>query len=334
MTKAFKSFRNFYLQGLAAVLAVFLAAYFAFGGLFRAYAPRITAELARAEAAALEAAAGGEEMIPVEDAAAVAGVSEMYATSGGGYVIKVRAQGLEGPVALVVGLSGDGTVSGISVESHSETPDVGGLALREDYLSQYIGLAAAEGVDAYSGATYTSAAVRECVEKALLQRQVILGLAYDGPVELTEEELLAQTLESCLGEGYAKAETELAALVGKTESQTVRVTEVYTSEAGCGIVVEGEGHNGLIRIVVFTDPEGVVKKIFPIVQNESLDHGAKVFSEAALKDYEGYASFAYFDDGSGAMVFDGFSGATQTSMKLFQMVVTASDQIRLMNPAE
>lgn len=321
--------KGFYVKAFVSALAVFLVFYFAFGFVFTAYAPTLQAKIDAAREAALSSAAGGEEMTLMEDVEAVAGVSEIYSTSAGNYVIKVKAQGLEGPVTLIVGVSGEGNVSGIVVDSHSETPDVGGLALKDDYLANYIGVDSTEGIDAYTGATYTSAAIKECVDKALLQYQVINGLDYDGPVELTEEELLAQALTTYLGEGYVKADTELASLAG----QSVDVTEVYTSDAGYGIVVEGEGHNGLIRIMFYLDNDGVVRKIVPIVQNESLDHGAKVFTESALYFYEGYSEFAYFDDGSGAKTMDSFSGATQTSMKLFQMLITAADQYKLMNAA-
>lgn len=315
---------NFYVKGLVALLAVFFVFYFAFGAVIAEAAPELLAHIEEAHQAMLNDAAGGEEMTLVEDAEHIAGVSEIYKT-GSGYVIKAKAQGLEGPIVLLVGVKDD-AVSTIVVDSNSETPDVGGVALQDEYLSNYIGVSTTEGIDSFSGATYTSDAIRECVDKALLQVRVLSGTEeYDGPAEMTEEELLDAALQEYLGEGYAPVEVELAEL----EGQNVFSRAVYGSDAGYGIVVEGEGHNSLIRIMVYMDKGGVVRKIVPIVQNESLDHGAKVFGESALYFYEGYSEFAYFDDGSGAKTMDSFSGATQTSMKLFQMLITASSQYKL-----
>ena len=321
---------QFYVKGLIAIVLVFAVCFFALGALQRSSAEAIAQGIEQAKAAAVEAVTGGETRTLVEDADLVAGVTEIWTLGNGGYMMTTRAQGLEGPVVLNIALDADGSVTGISVVEANESPEYGQQALKEEYFANYLGCTDTEGVDGFSGATYTSDAIRQSVDSALLQYQVQNGMSYDGPRDLTDEEKLEAALIDRLGEDYEKAETELFS----NEAQKVFVREVYVSDKGSGIVVEGEGHNGMIRILVHLDPDGVLRKIVPIVQNESLDHGAKVFDEKWLYFYEGYSDFTFVDMGTGAKVVDMYSGATQTSFKLLQMVMTATDQYKLMHPAE
>ena len=325
-----KATNNLYLKGMIAILLVFALSFFALGALQRPAAEAIAQGIEQTKAAAIEAVTGGDTRTLVEDAELVAGVTEVWTLGSGGYMMTAKAQGLEGPVVLNVGLDADGAVTGLSVVESNESPEYGQQALKEEYFANYLGRTDTEGVDGFTGATYTSDAIRQCVDSALLQYQVQNGMSYDGPRDMTDEEKLAAALTDRLGEGYEKAETELFS----NEAQKVCVREVYTSDKGSGMVVEGEGHNGLIRILIHLDPDGVLRKIVPIVQNESLDHGAKVFDEKWLFFYEGYSEFTFMDMGTGAKVVDMYSGATLTSFTLFQMVDAATQQYKLMNPAE
>ena len=313
--------KGFALQALAEILIACLVSFAILAPSLRAYAKGVDAMNKAAHEAALAEASAGETLTLREDAELVEGVSEVY-ESAGGYVIKAKAQGGHGPVILNVALSKDGLVTGIAVDTSFESADVGGKALQEEYFANFIGSDSTEGIDVLSGATYTSNAVRECVDKALLENQVLNGLDYDGPVELSAEELLTQALTDRLGEGYAMAETEPA---------NDKVREVYTSDAGYGIIVEGDGHNGPIRLLVHLDADGVLRKIVPLEQSESLEHGANVFNEAYLYFYEGASSFAFVDMGDGSRVIDMFGGATETSFMVLQLVQAATAQYALMN---
>lgn len=86
-----------------------------------------------------------------------------------GYYAEVAPVGFKGEVRMIVGLSIDGKVCGVSVLSHGETVGIGDKALRESYLSGFIGLYDKENmdVDEVSGATYTSKAVKNGVKAAL-----------------------------------------------------------------------------------------------------------------------------------------------------------------------
>ncbi len=87
-----------------------------------------------------------------------------------GYAVKVAPNGFGGAIEMMVGLSKDGSVLGISVISHAETPSLGAVAADKGskgqaFRDQFVGW---DGeLDAISGATITSKAVAAGVEAAI-----------------------------------------------------------------------------------------------------------------------------------------------------------------------
>ena len=93
-----------------------------------------------------------------------------------GYVYELLSRGYGGDVVLSVGIR-DGAVSGVSVASHAETKGLG-TADEAPFLQSFVGLTqadAAQGVDAMSGATVSSNAVRGAVSQALAHARDVLG---------------------------------------------------------------------------------------------------------------------------------------------------------------
>ena len=117
------------------------------------------------------------------DAAAAAGatVTELYDGQGAGYVLKVVASGSQGNIEMMVGVDGDGVVTGVSVVDSSETAGIGTkgtgnepLASGTGGLDQFIGKSAADGtlsvgsnVEAITGATVSTRGVTTGVNAAL-----------------------------------------------------------------------------------------------------------------------------------------------------------------------
>ena len=316
MTKVLK---NFYLKAILEVLVVFLVFYFVLGAAFSAFTPTIAARVEAVKEAAMAAVTGGKEAFALEDVTPVDGVREVLGTADGGYIITAEAQGAEGPVVLTVGLDAEGVVSGIVVAEAEEAPEYGGKALQDDYLGNFVGISSTEGVDGFTGATYTSAAIKEAVDKALLQVQVINGAEYEAP--LTGEELQQAILAENLGENYVRAEAaELAD----------SVVEVYASDTGWGMITEADGAGGPTRLMIYMDKDGVVRKIAPVFHTEPVGRGDQFLTESALFFYEGYSNYGYFDDGSGVYVFDKFD---DTHLALAKMLTGAVAQYKLMNAA-
>lgn len=100
-------------------------------------------------------------------------VTEAYKADGG-YVVRLNAMGFGGAIDMMVGIDLNGKVTGISVISHGETASLGAECTREDWQSQFVGTAGSlqvtkDGgtVDALTGATVTSRAVTDGVNRAV-----------------------------------------------------------------------------------------------------------------------------------------------------------------------
>jgi Na+-translocating ferredoxin:NAD+ oxidoreductase RnfG subunit len=90
-----------------------------------------------------------------------------------GYCVSVQSQGFGGPITMTVGVDLNGVVTGVAIESHSETDRVGTTAMTPAALTRYIGrsgtirTSGSNSVDAVSGATATSKAITAGVNRAL-----------------------------------------------------------------------------------------------------------------------------------------------------------------------
>ena len=139
------------------------------------------------KAAAMSAVLQADEYPKVEgfvstastSAAGTGTVTALYeAVQGGntlGYVAEVTSNGFGGAVSMVVGVTTDGTVTGVSVIDHSETQGVGSKVVNsQEVLSQFAGLSGEitvnsgeNKIDGVSGATVSSKAVTAGVNAAV-----------------------------------------------------------------------------------------------------------------------------------------------------------------------
>lgn len=117
----------------------------------------------------------------IADLGVEATIDEVCTVDGGetGYVITATdSEGYGGDIQVVVGITADGTVSGISFLSISETAGLGMNAQNESFYGQYVGVQTdkfyvskdggeGEPIDAISGATITTRAVTGAVNAAL-----------------------------------------------------------------------------------------------------------------------------------------------------------------------
>ena len=127
---------------------------------------RIKAEATRA--AVLPGAKGFEA---IEADYAVYDIDSIYKeTSGLGYVITSSKKGYGGDVTVTLGLDPNGKIVGISADVSTETQGVGSKTGDAKFLDKFLGLSgndAASGVDSITGASYSSAAVKNAVNAAL-----------------------------------------------------------------------------------------------------------------------------------------------------------------------
>ena len=89
-----------------------------------------------------------------------------------GFVIQTSAYGYAGDIVMLVGVSNEGTVTGLVVRDMSETYGLGANALTDtEFLSQYLGTSGdaevGNNIDAITGATVSSKAVTRAVNAAV-----------------------------------------------------------------------------------------------------------------------------------------------------------------------
>ena len=89
-----------------------------------------------------------------------------------GFVIQTVAYGYAGDITMLVGVSNDGTVTGLVVRDLSETYGLGANALTDTaFLEQFLGTSGdaeiGNNVDAMTGATVSSKAVARAVNAAV-----------------------------------------------------------------------------------------------------------------------------------------------------------------------
>ena len=97
----------------------------------------------------------------------------------GGYAVEVVPSGFGGGITMMVGVSMDGNVTGVSIISHAETPGLGAVAAQDtdkgtQFRDQFVGLVSGitigdgdNQIDALSGATISSQAIVDGVNAAL-----------------------------------------------------------------------------------------------------------------------------------------------------------------------
>lgn len=89
-----------------------------------------------------------------------------------GFVVETKTYGYAGDITMLVGVSNEGTVTGLVVRHLSETYGLGANALTDtDFLAQFLNTsgeaAVGETVDALTGATVTSKAITRAVNSAV-----------------------------------------------------------------------------------------------------------------------------------------------------------------------
>ena len=109
-------------------------------------------------------------------AASVDVLDTFYASSDGGHAgwaLKVSSRGYGGPMVIVIGLDTSGSVTGVTILSHNETPGLGTKVITESgFLKQFSELGTGfddsdvRALDTISGSTKSSNGVRNAVAGA------------------------------------------------------------------------------------------------------------------------------------------------------------------------
>lgn len=102
-----------------------------------------------------------------------------------GYVFTAGAKGYGGTVSVMVGLDMNGTITGVEILSHSETPGLGANSVKPEFKNRFIGKTGqltvdknsndGQNVQAITAATITSKAVTSAVNAVTAAYAEITG---------------------------------------------------------------------------------------------------------------------------------------------------------------
>ncbi|NLF28234.1 MAG: FMN-binding protein [Clostridiales bacterium] len=200
--------------------------------------------------AALVAVVGDYLFEPVEgDLTGYDKITAVYAAKDGagatvGYAYELSVGGYGGAIKLSAGVR-DGAVTAVSVSSHTETKGLGTSA-QDTFLAAFQGIAAnpdaAFSVDAMSGATVSSNAIRSAVSQALQHANAVLGVAGVGggtvaPVAPAEP----APAESGTDANTAATTGATAEATEEPAAGTDATTEATTGATADAATAEGEG---------------------------------------------------------------------------------------------
>ena len=163
------------LLGICLVVALLL------GVVNQVTKPKIDAIEAEKIRAAMSQVLQADEYIPWEAELPRNITALSLANTGGkgiGWVVQTTATGSQGPITMMVGIDPAGEVTGVSIVSHSETPNIGTRVVADQsVLDRFIGMSHADGeitvnsganrFDGVSGATVSSRGVTAGVNAAL-----------------------------------------------------------------------------------------------------------------------------------------------------------------------
>ena len=246
------------------LVAICLVASAMLAGVFQVASPIIDTRAAEAATQARSAVLPDGDTFKKWEGELAEGVQDAYtAENGAGMVCSTAFNGFNGAVELMIGMDAEGKVTGIQVMSQSETPGVGSNALTEEFRSRFTGLTSADGVDAYSGATFTSKAVKNGVNAAAAQFEII-GNSDGGTGAPTEEDLTQDALKAIFTNGNFD-QINVDSPVGG-----VKTVLTDTNASAYAMIVEKTGYNkeDVIRVVVGIDKDGAVISVVPVYSKE------------------------------------------------------------------
>lgn len=199
-----------------------------------------------------------------------------------GHAIMVKPKGMGGPIKMTVGICKDGTIGGLKVSSHSETPGIGDIVEDESFIGRFKNKPIKESlqlvktspskdnqVQAVTGATITSAAVNTGVNAAIkFYKEKVKGQK----VEAKNKEITAKDM---IPEG------DIMKLVQVQLSEKITdVKGIYKGEEllGYAITASSKGMND-VKTMVGISLKGKVTNIKVVEQKETEGLGDDIVKE-------------------------------------------------------
>jgi electron transport complex protein RnfG len=236
-----------------------------------------------------------------------------------GYVFLSHVQGYSGPITLVFGTNSDGTLRGLEVLSHTETPGLGAKIGTAQFRDQFRNKRPEQlllrkddpgkgQIDAITGATISSRAVTEAVRSTLASSNQEQG----GGVSYEERRRDAALREVC------PDADEFRNVAPDRAWEALRKGE----RVGYAFLSQVQGEDGPITLVFGTDADGAVTGVQIVSHTETPGLGAKI-AEAQFRDQfknKRAEQLLLRKDDPGKGQIDAITGATISSRAVTEAV--------------
>lgn len=246
------------------------------------------AEQAKADAAMQVVLSDGSDFQAVEGVDLPAAVTDARrAGNGAGYVFTVEAKGFGGAMSVMVGLDGDGKITGTQVITHAETQGIGSKVVEDGspFQQQLVGMGDTSGIQATTGASVSSKAMSDAVQAAFDAFTVISG----GTVEVKAAEKPVSLTDAVL-DGYYPGASFTEVPGGMTAPEG---TVVYAAAFG----MESE-----VRVAVLFDADDQILGITVDAQDETAGLGTLCADPEFTDRFAGVSSADEVDAQSGATI--------------------------------
>lgn len=174
-----------YLKPTLVLVVICFVVTIALAGTYQVTKPIIAAiTKANADAARAEVLPSGMDGFTPIDQELSEGIVDVYAADNkSGVVMTAVDKGYGGKILVMVGIDKSGSIKGVKILEHTETPGLGTKTMTEKHLSQYLektsistGKASADtNIDAITGATISSDAIYRAVDHVLKQYSELGG---------------------------------------------------------------------------------------------------------------------------------------------------------------
>lgn len=291
--------------------------------------------------------------------ASITGVFE--ARAGGeliGYAAEVQSKGFGGAMTMIVGVNTDGNLAGVKVTGHGETPGLGAKAQSDAaWIAQYAEQPADGALRVtkdggtivpITGATITSRAVTLGVNTVASYISTLEGMnatvgGASAPAPVSDPALadtIAETLYDVMPGADTFHDLQLSFSAGDLAAQGMKlpggrplagIAAVYDATAGgkpAGYVAEvhAQSYEAMMIALVAVSPEGMVKGVRVIQQNDG--RGAGVQDNAWADQFVGSTAGVTLSTEGGRI--DAVSGATGSSQTVVDIVNTAAQLYTLL----
>lgn len=150
------------------------------------------------------------------------GLTEAWQGDDGSYVLYAEDKGWEyatSPMTIAVGFDPSGVITGVWVDTSSQTPAYGGMAINDDYLGQYTGIAdeaGLDGVDTVAGSTQSTVGVKKAVRKCVQAIAALNPNAGTGAATSVPADSSAATSEAATSAAASASEATSASEAAST----------------------------------------------------------------------------------------------------------------------